>query len=243
MQNVGIFAGNPKVGIYRNEVIVEDAQIIAFQKAIELAVSFQDQVRRVAVAFDHAKKFGDQFLDPAQSIPKRKWKRLTLSQLHPVIRNEYEEVLSEHGMRPEDISVFTEDYLRLAILENTDNRQVVRPAMPSEVLCFDGMCDEQKERYRTYRKPKVNCRGVTAAIIEKVSRGCDEAYAFWEHDPVRVKEEVIDEGTQLAYEIFSIRSRIVSTMFFDQSLKRIEYAFDAQNDTVSRNEGRHELLQ
>jgi len=239
MQNVGIFAGNPKVEIYRNEVIVEDAQIIAFQKAIELAASFRDRVRRVAVAFDHAKKFGDQFLDPAQSIPKRKWKRLTLSQLHPVIRNEYKEVLSGHGMHPENISVFTEDYLRLAILENTDNRQVVRPAMS----CFDGMCDEQKERYRTYRKPKVSCRGVTAAIIEKVTRDCDEAYTFWEHDPVRVREEVIDEGTQLAYEIFSIRSRIVSTMFFNQSLKRIEYAFDAQNKSMSRNEGRHELLQ
>jgi len=79
--------------------------------------------------------------------------------------------------------------------------------------------------------------------MEKVSRDCDATYAFWEHDPVRVKEEVIDEGTKLAYEIFHVRSRIVSTMFFHRSLKRIEYAFDAQDNHVSRNEGGHALLQ
>lgn len=205
MNKVSVLGGNPKVEVREGSIVVSDPQMLAFQEAMKLVASIRDRVHRIAVAFDHKGIFGDQFVDSSKVTSRRQRKHLRLSQVHPDIRTQYADLAAQHGVDLNDISVITEDFARLAIMQRTKDHRVysVRPQCNGDDAC--GVDEERDEM-------KVNCRGMAAAIVEKVARDSDEAHTFWVYDKKRVDPVVITMGTELAYELLGVRAKIQQHM-------------------------------
>ncbi len=97
VRTLAIMAGNPKVELLDNGDVSIDSQLLAFEAAMKIVQKCRNQVKKIAVVFDHKGLFRDQFFDKTVSYPSKKAiyhakKHLRLSALHPTIQETYKEV-------------------------------------------------------------------------------------------------------------------------------------------------------
>lgn len=206
---LSILAGNPKVELIDGQVQI-DPQLPAFEEAMKVAQESRDRIAKIAVAFDHKALFRNQFV--GSDLSNRRLKHLRLADLKPEIKSAYEETATRYGVDLSEISVISEDICRAKVVQQTGYK--INSADMSGFAftergqkCTEEACDKSDL--------KVNCRGITAAIIHTLSKGADEIQTFWVYDPVRVKPETISQGTVLAGDIFGVKIPIQQTLIFN----------------------------
>lgn len=212
---LSILAGNPKVELIDGQVQI-DPQLPAFEEAMKVAQECRDRIAKIAVAFDHQSLFRNQFV--GSELSNRRMKHLRLSDLKSEITSAYEETATRYGIDLSTISVISEDICRAKVVQQTGYK--INPADMSGFAfaergqkCTEDACDKSDL--------KVNCRGITAAIIHSLSKGADEIQTFWAYDPVRVKPETISQGTVLAGDLFGVKVPIKQTLILPNGKKFI----------------------
>ncbi len=212
---LSILAGNPKVDIVDDKIEI-DPQFAAFEEAMKVAQECRDRIAKIGIAFDHKGLFRDQFV--RAGLSNRRLKHLRLSDLEPGITSVYEKTASRYGVDLSDISVISEDICRAKVVAQTGYK--INPADMSGFAftersqkCTDEACNKSDL--------KVNCRGITAAIIHSLSKGADEIQTFWVYDPIRVKPETISMGTKLVEDLFGVKIPILQTLILPNGRRHI----------------------
>ncbi|MEK9166969.1 MAG: hypothetical protein AAB836_01565 [Patescibacteria group bacterium] len=210
---LSILAGNPKVELIEGQVQI-DPQLPAFEEAMKLAQECRDRIAKIAIAFDHKALFRNQFV--GYELSNRRMKHLRLADLKPEIVSVYEEAAADYGVNLSGISVISEDICRAKVVQQTGYK--INPTDMSGFAftergqkCNEEACDKSDDKSDL----KVNCRGITAAIIHSLSKDTDEIQTFWVYDPVRVKPETISQGTVLARDLFGVKIPIQQTLIFN----------------------------
>jgi len=111
--DISVLAGNSRVYLNNDAVIVVQAQLHAFDAALRFSRQCLDNGRalpRLSVAFDHFGIFRLQFLD--QNLSNAQKRRPRLSHLHPSIRHIFQPVADRYRIALSDIRAIHEDSAR-----------------------------------------------------------------------------------------------------------------------------------
>ena len=211
MNKLSILAGNPKVEINEGRIEI-DPQLSAFEEAMKVVSTSRNRIEKIGIAFDHKGLFRNQFVDPSLGLSNRRLKHLKLADLRREIISVYEDIAYAYGVSLENISVFSEDVCRAKVVNQLAGRMHPYLLVERGVQCEDTSCNTYNARPES--DFKVNCRGITAAIIAGLAINTDEIHTFWSFDPVRVKPATITQGSELAREIFDVRIPIFQNIIW-----------------------------
>ena len=178
---LSIMAGNPKVEIRKNGRIKIDPQLTAFEAALHLASERREQIGRIYVAFDHTGQFRDHFLrkNISQEEP-------SLADCMTGITDTYRPIAEKYETSLDDIGIITEEYARATML-------ALQPTLAFPFNRVAGvmtkpLCEKECHPGEQIEEPddrvKITCKGITAAIIERLARKGDDIELFWEFNRV-----------------------------------------------------------
>lgn len=205
MNKISILAGNPKVELIDGQVKI-DPQIAAFEEAMKVVANCRERIAKIGIAFDHIGLFRSQFVDPTQNLSNKKLRHLRLSYLKPEIREIYQVTAEKYGVQLNEISVISEDVCRARVVNKLAGKINPDVFVERNVGCNGDACalpeTDEKSDF------KVNCRGITAAIIDSLAKDADEVKTFWVFDPLRVKPAIITQGTELARIVFGTTAQV-----------------------------------
>lgn len=215
-RTISIMAGNPRVEVHGDGSIVLDPHLEAFDAALRLATETRDHIGGIYVAFDHIGRFRDHFV--RSDISARSRRKPILSDCVPEITEIYRPLADRHGIPLENIGIITEESARVIMLAlhptlaspfDRIAGSMARTICEKECRIGEKVDEEPEDRLR------ITCKGITAAIIERLARHGDDIHLFWEYDPVRCKPFTITGGIILAEKIFPLHGkRVTNTMIF-----------------------------
>jgi hypothetical protein len=179
-----------------------DAQLEAFEEAMKVIADSRGRISKIGIAFDHIGLFREQFVDPTLGLKNRRLKYLKLSDLKPEIREAYENTATKYGVTLKEISVISEDICRAKVVNKLGMNIDRDVFVERNIQCNGESCNLPETTEKS--DFKVNCRGITAAIIDSLAKDADEIKTFWVYDSVRVKPATITQGTELSRKIFEV---------------------------------------
>lgn len=215
-RTISIMAGNPKVEVLADGSIKLEPHLEAFETALRLVSETREKIGKIYITFDHIGRFYKNFL--RKDISRESKKRPSLADCVPEITETYRSLANRYGVELEDIEILTEEYARA----------VMRSLHPSIAPSFRGvagsmtqvLCEKEcRVGERSDEEPedtlRISCKGIVAAIIERLAHHGDDIHLFWEYDPVRCKPFTITGGIILAEKIFPLDGkRVTNTIIF-----------------------------
>lgn len=213
-------------------------QLAAFEIAVEFARAYRNQQIRMVVGIDHMGKFEHNFLDPKSefySKPNLSGRRITLADMHPEIRDPFENIARRFGIILRDIRVCSEGIARANvknIAEQMPRGSILREAMYRR----QKKCRGEKEHAKNdSRRPSVTCEAVVAMYLYAAAKyGAEEVHAFW-CDSDHSRRQVVDSGTKIFNELVS-RQLLPTTSLISAPISyHLEDSKIARITGVSRN--------
>lgn len=215
-RKISIMAGNPKVEVLADGSIKLEPHLEAFETALRLVSETREKIGKIYITFDHIGRFNKNFL--RKGISRENKKKPSLADCVPEITETYRPLADRHGVVLEDIEILTEEYVR-AIMRSLYS-SIASPFRGVAGSMVQPLCEKEcrvgeKNDEEPEDKLRISCKGIVAAIIERLARHSDDIHLFWEYDPVRCKPFTITGGAVLAEKIFPLHGkRFTNTMIF-----------------------------
>ncbi|MGV7963176.1 hypothetical protein QPK13_19430 [Photorhabdus tasmaniensis] len=202
--NVSILAGNSRVHLNKDNEIVVEAQLKAFEAALLFAKRCQDkcgELPRISVAFDHHGIFRLQFLTENLSNSQKRNPRL--SHLHASIMNVFLPVAEKHQIPLCEIRVIHEDSARqhlVHILASGEIPETITRRMVSKTFA-DGKPPTSDVSYEEPTQ-KLTCAAITKEYFEKAAgdhKGSDAILEVFFEDCAWSRALAYVRGLQLSH--------------------------------------------
>ncbi|PHM58809.1 hypothetical protein Xekk_01018 [Xenorhabdus sp. KK7.4] len=214
--NISILAGNSRVYLDKEDKIVVEAQLKAFEAALVLAKKIQEkcgQLPKISIAFDHRGIFRLQFL--ADNLSNSQKRNPRLSQLHTSIVNVFLPIAEKHQISLGEIRVIHEDSARqhlVHILASEEIPEILKQRMVSKSTSDSkpSMSDV------SYEEPtqKLTCAAITKEYFEKAAgNNTDTLLEVFFEDCVWSRALAYARGLQLSHMLgvsSAIRLNLVS---------------------------------
>ncbi|OCQ54224.1 hypothetical protein Ppb6_00535 [Photorhabdus australis subsp. thailandensis] len=169
--NVSILAGNSRVYLDKDNEIVVEAQLKAFEAALLFARQSQDkcgQLPRISVAFDHHGIFRLQFL--TESLTNSQKRNPRLSHLHDAIRKVFLPVVEKYQIPLSEIRVIHEDSARQHLVHTLASGEI--PETVTRRMVSKNLADSKPPTSdASYEAPtqKLTCAAITKEYFERAA--------------------------------------------------------------------------